>query len=92
MDGTSETVSQPQLNVVLMRVALVMVSVHSSRTQTKKEGNRSFLLSTTSPLLRREGAKVEGGYLCGPSPGAMAEVRVSCKDVRKARNLGNNSS
>ena len=32
MDWTSETVSQPQLNVVLMRVALVMVSVHSSKT------------------------------------------------------------
>jgi hypothetical protein len=35
MDWTSEPVSQPQVNVVLTRVALVMVSVHSSKTQTK---------------------------------------------------------
>ena len=35
MDRTSEPVSQPQLNVVLIRVALVMVSVHSSKTLTK---------------------------------------------------------
>jgi hypothetical protein len=35
MDGTSESVSQPQLNVVLMRVALVMVSVQSSKSLTK---------------------------------------------------------
>ena len=32
---TSEPVSQPQLNVVLIRVALVMVSVHSSKTLTE---------------------------------------------------------
>ena len=35
MDLTSEPVSQPELNVVLIRVALVMVSVHSSKTLTK---------------------------------------------------------
>jgi hypothetical protein len=35
MDRTSEPVSQPQLNVVFMRFALVMVSVHSSKTLTK---------------------------------------------------------
>jgi hypothetical protein len=35
MDRTSEPVSHPQLNVVLMRVTLVMVSVHSSKTLTK---------------------------------------------------------
>jgi hypothetical protein len=35
-DNGSEPVSQPQLNVVLIRVALVMVSVvHSSETPTK---------------------------------------------------------
>jgi hypothetical protein len=34
MDCTSEPVSQPQLDVVLIRVALVMVSVHSSKTLT----------------------------------------------------------
>jgi hypothetical protein len=31
MDRTSESVSQPQLNVTLIRVALVMVPVHSSK-------------------------------------------------------------
>jgi hypothetical protein len=35
MDRTSEPVSQPQLNVVFIRLALVMVSVHSSKTLTK---------------------------------------------------------
>ena len=35
MDWTSEPVSQSQLNVVLIRVALVMVSVHSSKTLIK---------------------------------------------------------
>jgi hypothetical protein len=35
MDWTSEAVNQPQLNVVLIRVALVMVSVHNSETLTK---------------------------------------------------------
>ena len=34
MDCISEPVSQPQLNV-LIRIALVMVSVHSSKTLTK---------------------------------------------------------
>jgi hypothetical protein len=34
MDWTSEPVSQSQLNVVLIRVPLVMVSVHSSKTLT----------------------------------------------------------
>jgi hypothetical protein len=37
MDWTSESVSQPQLNLVLIRVALVMVPVHSSKTQMKTE-------------------------------------------------------
>jgi hypothetical protein len=35
MYWTSELVSQPQLNVVLIRVALVVVSVHSNETLTK---------------------------------------------------------
>jgi len=35
MDSTSELISQPQLNVVLLRVALVMMSVHSNETLTK---------------------------------------------------------
>jgi hypothetical protein len=35
---TSGPVSQPQLNVVLIRVALVMISVHSSSTLTKTVG------------------------------------------------------
>jgi hypothetical protein len=40
MDYTSENVSQPQLNVVLLRVALVMVSAHSSKTLTKTQINQ----------------------------------------------------
>jgi hypothetical protein len=35
MDGTSEPISQPQLNVILLRVALIMVSLHSSKTLPK---------------------------------------------------------
>jgi hypothetical protein len=35
MDWTSEPVSQPQLNVVIYKTDLVMVSVHSSKTLTK---------------------------------------------------------
>ena len=35
MGWTSEPVSQPQLNVVLIGVVLVMVSVHNSKTLTK---------------------------------------------------------
>jgi hypothetical protein len=35
MDWTSEPVSQPQFNVVLIRVALLMVSAHSCKTLTK---------------------------------------------------------
>jgi hypothetical protein len=37
MDWTSEAVSQPQLIVVFVRVGLVMMSLHSSKTQTKAE-------------------------------------------------------
>jgi len=36
-NGTSEPVSHLQLNVILIRVALVMVFVHSSKTLTKTE-------------------------------------------------------
>jgi hypothetical protein len=39
MDLTSEPVSQPQSNVVFIRLALVMVSVHSSKTLTKTVTN-----------------------------------------------------
>ena len=35
MDQTSEPINQPQLNVDFISVALVMVSVHSSKTLTK---------------------------------------------------------
>jgi hypothetical protein len=35
VDWTSEPVSQPQLNVVLIRVALVLVYVHRSKTLTE---------------------------------------------------------
>jgi hypothetical protein len=53
MDRTSEPVSQPQLNVVFIRLALVMVSVHNSKTPTKtllpratgwKEGDAWFCM------------------------------------------------
>ena len=36
MDLTSEPVSQDQLNVVLIRIVLVMVSIHSSKILTNK--------------------------------------------------------
>ena len=39
---TSEPVSQPQLNIVLIRVALVMVSVHSSKTQLRHQHTHVF--------------------------------------------------
>ena len=35
LNFSSEPVSQPQLNIVLIRLALVVVSVHSSKTLTK---------------------------------------------------------
>jgi hypothetical protein len=37
MGLTSEPVSQPHLNVVFIRPALVMVSVHNSKTLTKTD-------------------------------------------------------
>ena len=39
MDRTSDPISQPQLNVVLIRVAMVMVSVHNNKTLTKTIGD-----------------------------------------------------
>jgi hypothetical protein len=35
MDWTSEPLSQPQLNIILIRVALVMVSLHSNKNPNK---------------------------------------------------------
>jgi len=54
MDWTSEPVSQPQLNVVLMRVALVMLSVHSSKTlrQHTTSGFLMWILGIKLRLLR----------------------------------------
>jgi hypothetical protein len=43
IDQASEPVSQPQLDVVLIRVALVMVSVHSSKNLTKAVGMMATL-------------------------------------------------
>ena len=37
MDSTSEPLSQPQLNVIIIRMALVMVCNHSSKTRNKTE-------------------------------------------------------
>jgi hypothetical protein len=44
MDRTSEPASQLQLNVVCIRVALIMVSVHSRKipTKTLTEGKRNL--------------------------------------------------
>ena len=44
---TSEPVSQLQLNVVLIRVALVMVSVHSSKTLLRYHLKIEFIFQTT---------------------------------------------
>jgi hypothetical protein len=41
IDWNSEPVSQPQLNAVLIRVALIMVSVYNSKTLTKTNGKGS---------------------------------------------------
>jgi hypothetical protein len=43
-DWTSETVSQPELNVFFTKVALLMVSPHSNKTQTKTLGHIYFVL------------------------------------------------
>jgi hypothetical protein len=39
MNLSSETASQPQLGLFLIRVAMVMVSLHSNETLTKRERN-----------------------------------------------------
>jgi hypothetical protein len=44
MDWTSEPVSQVQLNAILLRVALVIVFVHSSKTLTKTILMTAYLL------------------------------------------------
>jgi hypothetical protein len=40
LDWTSEPVSQPQLNVVLIRLALFMVSAHGSKTLIKTTSSK----------------------------------------------------
>jgi len=52
MDCTSEAVSQPQLNIVLIRVALVMVSVHSSKTLTNIGGLQRIMSKRDGRLKR----------------------------------------
>ena len=42
MDSTSEPVSQPQLNVVLIRIALFMVSLHSNANPKIEVGTRNW--------------------------------------------------
>jgi hypothetical protein len=45
MDWISEPVAQPELNVVLKRVALVIVFIHINKTPTKtKVGTRAGAL------------------------------------------------
>jgi hypothetical protein len=46
MDWNSGPVSQPQLNVVLITAALVMVFVHSSKTLGKTNTKYNALLVT----------------------------------------------
>jgi hypothetical protein len=47
MDRISEPVSQPQLNAVLISVALIMVFVHNSKTLTKTLGLSGSSISLT---------------------------------------------
>jgi len=44
-DWTSEPVSQPQLNIVLIRLPLVMVTVHSCKTVTKTDNYIKMIFS-----------------------------------------------
>jgi hypothetical protein len=48
MDRTSEPVNQTQLNVVLISVAVIFVSVHSSKTLAKTA--KYFIMSDLSEL------------------------------------------
>jgi hypothetical protein len=68
MDRTSEPVSQPQLNVVLVRLALVMVSVHSSKTLTKTASSRAtecdyVYVYMDTPLFYKNSGLLSGSYL-----------------------------
>jgi hypothetical protein len=52
MDETSETISQPQLNVLCIRVVLVMASLHNDKTLTKREvGTRDIAVTDLAMLL-----------------------------------------
>jgi hypothetical protein len=59
MVWTSEPVSQPQLNVVFKRVALVMVSLHSSETLTKAGLLCLGFLNNVSPSFSRPSVAVK---------------------------------
>jgi hypothetical protein len=47
IDRTSESVSQPKLNVVHIRVALVMVYVHNSKTLRHQPFTKIVAISST---------------------------------------------
>jgi hypothetical protein len=69
-NGTSEPVSQPQLNVVLIkRVALVMVSVHSSKTPRQHLTLlKHFSISVPKSIL----------FIYFHFIGILKKVRISC--------------
>jgi hypothetical protein len=72
---TSEHVRQPQLNIVLMSVVLVMVSVHSNKTLNKTGACTSLLLKIVRLhswiCCRYQG---RSGLTCFQNAGSMFEA------------------
>jgi hypothetical protein len=62
IDWTSEPVSLPQWNVVLIRVALVMVSAHSSKTLAKTVGVSNRWISAPTLCLLAGTAQLWGVF------------------------------
>jgi hypothetical protein len=68
----SEPVNQPQLNVVLIRVAMVTVSVHNSKTLTKTEfGTREWGISVIGLTMLLSGRMWIGGFRFGKQWNAL---------------------
>jgi hypothetical protein len=66
IDSTSEPVNQAQLNAVLIRDALIMVSVHSSKTLRQKNLEAWFThtyLQFLHPFLDSREVRGMGGIL-----------------------------